>query len=106
LKAAHILTFCGKNDLERPDAVYWPEFGRDTIGCRKQELAYFVNGLLEKRPFELNAIDQAKETLEVVVPAAESAETGRIFTLPPEESGARRTSSDLFDRSCGVCEEE
>jgi len=83
--STHTLTFCGKNGLERPDAIYWPSFRGQTIGALKEELAYFVNRLLEKKPFELNTIDQARETLEVVVAAVKSAETGKTVTLPLKE---------------------
>jgi len=81
----HTLTFCGKNGVERPDTVYWPEFKGHSVGALREELAYFVDRLLEKKPFEVNTIDQARETLEVVVAAVKSAETGNIVTLPLQE---------------------
>lgn len=81
----HTLTFCGKNGMERPDTIYWPEFKGHASGALKEELAYFVNRLLEKKPFEVNTIDEARNTLEVVVAAVKSAETGRVVTLPLRE---------------------
>jgi predicted dehydrogenase len=82
--ASHTLTFCGKKGLERPDTIYWPTFRGQAVGALREELAYFVERLLRKKPFELNSIDQARETLEVVVAAVKSAETKKPIGLPLE----------------------
>ena len=78
----HTLTFCGKNGLERPDTIYWPVFRGQTIGSLREELAYFANRLLQKKPFEINTIDEARDTLEVVLAAIKSAELKKPVTLP------------------------
>ena len=78
----HTLTFCGKAGVERPDTIYWPVLKGQTVGALREELSYFVRRILENKPFELNNLDQAMETMEVVLAAVKSAETKKPISLP------------------------
>jgi len=82
--ADHTLTFCGTAGVEKPDTIYWPTMRGQTIGALREELAYFVNRILENKPFEFNTLAEARRTLEVVLAAIKSAETKRPITLPLE----------------------
>jgi predicted dehydrogenase len=79
--SSHTLTFCGRAGVERPDTMYFPVLHGQTVGTLREELTYFVRRILENKPFELNNLDQAMETLEVVLAAVKSAEVKKPINL-------------------------
>lgn len=78
----HTLTFCGSDGVERPDTIYWPLMRNQAVGCVKELLTYFVSRVLEKKPIEINILQEARDSLEVVVAAMKSAEINQPINLP------------------------
>ena len=80
--STHNLTFCGTKGVERPDTIYWPTLRNQSIGCVRELMTYFVSCIAQGKKFELNTLEEARQSLEVVLAAIKSAQTGEPVNLP------------------------
>lgn len=74
-------SYCDKTGWHSPDTTYWPLLHGVRAGALREELAYFVNCILQGRPPLVIQPEESREAVRACLAAEESAATGKIVTL-------------------------
>ena len=70
-----------ENGTKRPDTMHWPEMHGEIVGALRDEVAYWISCVQNRRKPKVVTPEEAREALKVVLAAVESSRRNRVITL-------------------------
>ena len=71
----------GRDGIDAPNTVYWPQMHGEPVGAFRTEIAYFVSCVANVEMLTVVTPGEARTAVAVVAAAERSAATGKIVRL-------------------------
>lgn len=76
------LMIVDKEGARCPDTTYWPTQHGQLRGALRDELAYFIQGVIDETPPSVITPEESREAVRACLAAEESARTGQVVSIP------------------------